>query len=93
MKEKVTKFITRNDNSSCLAGKQGAKKDGRNYKQKRTLNDYLMNLHRNFFEEESQHKDKLICFLNSRMRPKHVNLVKFSNRRTCLCQRHQNMVL
>ena len=32
MKEKVTKFITRNDNSSCLAGKQGAKKDGRNYK-------------------------------------------------------------
>lgn len=27
------------------------------------------------------------------MRPKHTNLVKFSNRKTCLSQRHQNMVL
>ncbi|KAL3871849.1 hypothetical protein ACJMK2_039821 [Sinanodonta woodiana] len=27
------------------------------------------------------------------MRPKHISVVKFSNINTCLCQRHQNMVL
>lgn len=61
MKEKVTKFMTRNNNNSCLAGKQDIKKDGGKEK-KRTLNYYHLNLHKKFLAEDPQNKDKQICF-------------------------------
>lgn len=87
----VESFMERDDNSTCLPGKKDAHKDGKEHKQKRILNDYIYNLHRKFLAENSNTKISLTVF--RRMRPKHISVVKFSNRKTCLCQRHQNMVL
>lgn len=86
----VDPFMERDDNSTCLPGKKDAYKDGKEHKQKRILNDYIYNLHRKLLAENSNTKISLTVF--RRMRPKHVCVVKFSNRKTCLCQRYQNMV-
>jgi hypothetical protein len=83
--------MERDDVSTCLPGRKDSKKVGKVQKQKRVLNDYLYNLHLKFKAENDSSKVSLTTF--SRLRPKHVQLVQFCNRKTCLCQRQQNMAL
>ena len=89
--DKVRDFMERDDNSTNLPGKKDSHKDGKSRIQKRVLNDYLYNLHLNFRAENSESNISLSVF--SRLRPKHIQLVQFRGRQTCLCQKHQNMVL
>ena len=60
-------------------------------KTKWVLNDYLYNLHFKFLAENGTTKISLAVF--SRLRPRHISLVKFRCRKICLCQRHKNMAL
>ncbi|CAC5394558.1 unnamed protein product [Mytilus coruscus] len=91
LRSKVIAFLERDDNSTCLPGKRDNKKDGKEKKQKRVLNDYLDNLHQKFLSENILTKFSVSVF--RRFRPAHYALASFGNRRTCLCQRHQNMAL
>ena len=83
--------MERDDNSTNLPGKKDSHKDGKSRIQKRVLKDYLYNLHLKFRTENSESNISLSVF--SRLRPKHIQLVQFRGRQTCLCQKHQNMVL
>ncbi|CAC5394556.1 unnamed protein product [Mytilus coruscus] len=87
----VIAFLERDDNSTCLPGKRDNKKDGKEKKQNRVLNDYLDNLHQKYLSENILTKFSVSVF--RRFRPAHYALASFGNRRTCLCQRHQNMAL
>ena len=87
----VRVFMERDDNSTSLPGKKDSRKVGKERFQKRVLNDYLYNLHLKFRVENSSSNISLSVF--SRLRPKHIQLVQFRGRNTCLCQKHQNMVL
>ncbi|CAG2223343.1 unnamed protein product [Mytilus edulis] len=91
LRSKVLVFLERDDNSTCLPGKRDNKKDGKEKKQKRVLNDYLDNLHQKFLSENVLTKLSVSVF--RRFRPANYVLASFGNRRTCLCQRHQNMAL
>ncbi|KAJ8301685.1 hypothetical protein KUTeg_020672 [Tegillarca granosa] len=91
LSQKVLTFFEREDNSSCLQGKRDTKKYEDGTKQVRVLNDYMYNLHLKFKSENPEDKIGLSTF--SSYRPKYIKLVHFSSRKTCLCQRHQNMAL
>lgn len=60
---KVVAFMERDDNRTCLPGKEDVHKDGKEQKQKRIL-------HRKFLAENSNKKISLAVF--RRMRPKHI---------------------
>lgn len=79
---KVLTFLQRDDNSTCLPGKADAVKVTGVKQQKRVLNDYLYNLHLKFLSENKDINISLSVF--NRIRPKNFQLVKFSNRKTCL---------
>ena len=83
----ISDFMERDDNSRMLPGKADAGKDNI---QKRVLNDYLHNLHVKF-QAESSYRVSLATFC--KCRPKHINLVNFASRLSCLCQKHQNFAL
>lgn len=87
LKEHVTSFLNRDDNSRSMPGKGDAVKVGKHKQQKRVLNDYLHNLH-NKYRAESNKKISLAAFC--RLRPKHISLVNFASRSICLCSKHQN---
>jgi hypothetical protein len=89
--ENVKRFLERDDNSTCLPGKRDKLKTKSGMTQTRVLNDYLYNLHLKFKSENPHMKIGFTSFCS--YRPKHVKLVQFSARRTCLCQKHQNMSL
>ena len=93
VKSAVLSFFKRDDNSRAMPGKNDAKKVATSVKkQKRILNDYLKNLHLKFLSEEPNMKISLASFC--RLRPIFmVPVVNFTSRNTCLCRRHQNMVL
>ncbi|KAL3871848.1 hypothetical protein ACJMK2_039820 [Sinanodonta woodiana] len=59
MRTRVRLFMESDDNSTCLPGKKDAKREDE-HQHKRTLNDYIYDLHRKFFfSGKQQHKDKL----------------------------------
>lgn len=89
--QKVLTFFERKDNSSCLPGKRDTKKCEDGTRQVRVLNDYMYNLHLKFIFEHPE--DKIDLSTVSSYRPKYIKLVHFSSRKTCICQRHQNMAL
>ncbi|KAL3842603.1 hypothetical protein ACJMK2_020596 [Sinanodonta woodiana] len=81
---RVRLFMERDDNSTCLPGKKDANR-GDKHQQKRILNDYIYNLHRKVLAKNSDTKLSLTTF--RRMRHKHISIVKFSNRKTCLYEK------
>ena len=87
VKNQVQKFFERENTCVTMPGK----KDAKGKHQKRILTDYLHNLHDKFRLENPDSKISRSAF--SKMRPKHVLLVNFCNRNTCLCSRHQNIAL
>ena len=94
--KEVPKFYNRDDVSTALPGKNDAKsilnKQRKRVKfQKRTLNDYLSNLHQKLMAEMPSLKLSFATF--ARMRPANLILANFVNRRSCLCTQHQNLSL
>ena len=87
----VVQFLERDDNSACMPGKRDATKSEKGKTQTRILSDYLYNLHLKFKAEYPGIQISLTTF--SSYRPNYIKLVHFSSRRTCLCQKHQNMAL
>ena len=87
----IEQFLERSDNSTTLPGKRDTKTVKKEVKQKHVLNDYMMNLYEKYKFENPGIKMSRTCFY--KLRPSHVILADFANRRTCLCTRHQNMSL
>ena len=90
-KTDIKQFLERSDNSTTLPGKSDTKTVKKEVKQKHVLNDYMMNLYEKYKFENPGIKMSRTCFY--KLRPSHVILADFANRRTCLCTRHQNMSL
>lgn len=90
-KQEVEDYLERPDNSTTLPGKRDTKTTGKEVKQKHVLNDYMLNLYEKFKLERPDIKISKTCFF--KLRPPHVMLAHFANRRTCLCTRHQNLAL
>lgn len=88
---KICSFLSRDDNSRQLPGKNDYKKIGKEKMQKRVLNDYMANLWRKFSAENPDISVSLAFFC--RCRPGHIFLTSFINRRRCLCIYHQNIAL
>ena len=91
IKGTVVRFLEREDNSACIPGKRDATKSKTTKIQNRVLNDYLYNLHLKFSAENPSIKLSRTTFAS--YRPSYIKLVHFSSRRTCLCQKHQNLSL
>ena len=87
----VVQFLERDDNSACMPGERDATKSEKDKTQTRILSDYLYNLHLKFKAEYPGIQISLTTF--SSYRPNYIKLIHFSSRRTCLCQKHQNMAL
>lgn len=87
----IVDFMEREDNSTCLPGKLDATKSGSEKKQTHVLTDYLHNVHNKYLCENPHCTVSLAAFCKAR--PPHVKLASFATKNTCLCQRHQNMVL
>lgn len=88
----ITEFYQREDNSRQLPGKADKVKNSKKeHVQKFVLNDYLRNIYLKFKAEFPQLKVSFATFC--RGRPKHVTLVNFAARVTCLCTKHQNAAL
>ena len=89
---KIKAFLEREDNSRQLPGKADAVKSGHKRKiQKFVLSDYMHNIFLKFKAENPNEKISFATFCRSR--PKHVSLVNYAARITCLCTRHQNFAL
>ena len=89
---KVREFLTREDNARQMPGKNDtAKNENREKVQKFVLGDYLKNLYLKFKAENEGLKVSFATFC--RARPKHVVLVNYAARVTCLCTKHQNFAL
>lgn len=91
LKESVIKFLEREDNSRMMPGKADFKKHGGEKVQKKYLNDYLGNLHEKYRAENPETKIGKALFCS--LRPSYILPASFASRKTCLCQRHQNMAL
>lgn len=91
MTEKVTDFLSRDDNSRMMPGKADYKTHEGVKIQKRYLNDYLDNLFAKFKAENPELKISRAQFC--KLRPSYILTTSFTSRNTCLCQRHQNVAL
>ncbi len=93
MLDKVNKFLSRDDNSRMQPGKKDFKKSNENEEgvQCRILNDYMYNLHTKFKAEFPNIELSRSNFFT--MRPSHILLTENLQRRTCLCNKHQNISL
>ena len=91
LKNDVIEFYCRDDVSTALPGKRDSKKVKKSRFQKRTLNDFLSNLHGKFLGEYPNHQISLSTF--ARLRPPYCILANFTNRNSCLCTKHQNVAL
>ena len=91
LRQDVLKFLERGYNSTTMPGKHDTKKDGKELKQRHLLNDYLANLHEKNLAENPL--IKLSCSSFCRLRPSNFMTIKYSETKTCLCKRHQNMAL
>ena len=84
--------MERDDNSRNMPGKADCVKSiAGERSQKRILTDYLSTLYQ---KRESENPEMKLLFPSfCRIRPKHVLLMSFITRDTCLCTKHQNMSL
>ena len=89
LRQNVLKFLERGDNSTTMRGKHDTKKDGKELKH--PLNDYLANLHQKYLAENPLIKLSYSSFC--RLKPSNFMTIKYSERKACLCERHQNMAL
>ncbi|KAH3849543.1 hypothetical protein DPMN_091946 [Dreissena polymorpha] len=88
----VRELLEIEDNSRQLPGKADSIKNEKKERvQKFVLNDYLRNIFIKFKAEFPNQKISFATFC--RARPKHVTLVNFAARVTCLCTKHQNFAL
>ncbi|WAR19905.1 hypothetical protein MAR_001743 [Mya arenaria] len=89
---KSKEFLEREDNSRQLPGKADTVKNERKERvQKFVLNDYLRNI---FLKFKAEHPEEKVSFATfCRARPKHITLVNYAARVTCLCTKHQNFAL
>ena len=91
-RKKVIEFMERDDNSRNMPGKADCVKSiAGERSQKRILTDYLSTLYQKLVSENPGMKLSFTSFC--RIRPKHVLLMSFITRDTCLCTKHQNMSL
>ncbi len=93
LRDKVTEFLSRDDNSRMQPGKKDFKKSDENEEgiQCRILSDYIFNLFTKFKAEFPNIQLKKSNFFA--MRPNHILLTEKLKRRTCLCTKHQNISL
>jgi hypothetical protein len=87
----VVNFLSREDNSREMPGKNDSRKSEGEQRQRKVLNDSLRNLYLKYCSEREQCNVSLATFC--RLRPNEVSLTKYISRNKCLCQRHQNMAL
>ena len=89
-RKKVIEFMERDDNSRNMPGKADCVKSiAGERRQKRILADYLSTLYQKLVSENPGIKLSFTSFC--RIRPKHVLLISFITRDTCVCTEHQHM--
>ncbi|KAG8241924.1 hypothetical protein J6590_108299 [Homalodisca vitripennis] len=88
-KKAVIEFLECDKNSRMSPGKKDTLTKHKVKKQKRLLNDSLINLHKSFIEENPEHKD-LSYTTFCRLRPFYVVIPNVQDRETCLCKTHVN---
>jgi len=86
----IKTFLSRDDNSRVMPGKNDKVKVNGAYTQKSVLNDSMAYLHLKYNTETTR---KISFSTFCRMRSKNIALTKFLSRNKCLCQKHQNMAL
>lgn len=91
IKSLVVDFLSQDENSTCLPGKNDFKSTDEGKVQKRVLNDYMSNLYPKFRSSNPHINVSQATFC--RLRPKNIQLASFNKRQSCLCQRHQNLSL
>ena len=91
VRKSIIGFFERDDVSRTCPGKRDYVKDNGMKVQKRYLKDYLINLHKKFLDENPSVKVSYSAFC--KMKPRHIILVKYTNRNICLCVYHQNFSL
>ncbi|XP_031338109.1 uncharacterized protein LOC116175586 [Photinus pyralis] len=87
----VTDFLEMDENSRMCPGKKDTVTFRKCKKQKRYLNDSLMNLHKKFLAAHSNLKISYASFC--KLRPFWVLIPNARCRETCLCSTHANMSL
>ncbi|CAH1118147.1 unnamed protein product [Phaedon cochleariae] len=90
--KKVTVFLERDENSRLTAGKKETITRQKNKKQRRLLNDTLINLHKKFVASHPEHK-KMSYATFSKLRPFWILKPSHRDRDTCLCKQHANISL
>ena len=88
VRKSVVEFLLRDDNSTMKPGKKDTITRKKAKKQKRILNDTMLNLHRKFLSE-TRHEISYASFC--RLRPFWVVEPQLSDRDTCRCKIHDNM--
>lgn len=92
LKRQVIQFLEREDNSRLWPGKNDVIRLSKDVKvQKRTLKDFMHNLHHKFLDENPT--TKISCASFCKKRPKYIIPVSLTKRNICLCMYCQNMAL
>ncbi|XP_045199124.2 uncharacterized protein LOC123553489 [Mercenaria mercenaria] len=89
MSDRVSNFLTRDDNSRIKAGKKATCTKKKEKRQIRLLTDTLKNLYLKFVSENVDRPMSYSMFC--RLRPFYVRFPRASDRETCLCKRHENL--
>jgi hypothetical protein len=91
MKRGVEQFLKRDINTTVAPGKKDTKTKRNIKKQKRYLNDTMLNLHKKFLDE---HQGESLSYASfCRMKPFYMVNMNISERNTCLCTLHENVKL
>ncbi|WAQ97389.1 hypothetical protein MAR_030079 [Mya arenaria] len=90
MKMSVEVFLSRDDNSRIKAGKRSTKTHKMVKKQIRLLTDTMKNLHLKYLSENAEKKMSYSLFF--RLRSFYIRTPKPSDRETCLCKRHDDVL-
>lgn len=89
--KQIQTFLERDDNSKMCPGKKDFRRKGKVIKQKRLLQDSLLELHKKFLKDDSHYKISYASF--RRYRPFWIVSPKASDRETCACVKHANINL
>lgn len=90
-KKHVLDFLDKDDSSRLCPGKRDTITRKQEKRQKRYLNDSLINLHKDFCAELPQLK--MSCATFCKLRPFWIVFPKVTDRDTCKCVLHENMSL
>ena len=91
-REKVSAFLSRDENSRQLAGKKDTITKNKIKLQRRTLSATLKELH-GVYNKEATKEESISYRQFLRLRPFHITEPKQSDRNTCACMQHENMGL